>query len=202
MIIEEIEQRSPEWFAARAGHPTASCFDKIIMPKTGKPSAQATNYLYTLAGERIAGIKAETYQNDWMRRGMEMEDEARNFFRLVKDVEVQQVGLIYPDERRLYSCSPDGIMDTAGLEVKCPAIHTHVSYLLDGGLPNEYIPQVQGAMLITGFQSYHFISYYPQLPPLIVEVKRDGKFCATLKVLLEEFCAELDEVERKLRSMI
>lgn len=202
MIIDDVQQNSPEWLALRSGRPTSSCFDMIITPKTGKPSAQSQKYLYTLAGERIAGVKAESFQSDWMARGLQVQGEAIALFEMVRDVQVKEVGIVYPDERKLYSCSPDGLMETEGLEVKCPAMHTHVDYLLNGSLPDEYKPQIQGSLLITGFQAWWFMSYYPGLPPLIVRVERDEKFIATLKVLLEDFCKELDKIEAKLRGMI
>lgn len=201
MIVETFEQYSPEWWAARVGRPSASCFGKIITPKTMKPSAQAEKYLYTLAGERIAGAKEETYQNAAMERGIIMEEEARNMFEMVQDVEVNQVGMIYPDEAKMYSCSPDGLMEEAGLEIKCPLISTHVAYLLAGEVPIEYVPQVQGAMLISGLPHWFFMSYYPGLPPLILKVKRDDTFCAALMVELEAFCKRLDNVEAQLRSL-
>jgi hypothetical protein len=59
MVIETFEQYSDEWWAARVGIPTASCFGKIITPKTMQPSKQAEKYIYTLAGERIVGSKAK-----------------------------------------------------------------------------------------------------------------------------------------------
>jgi len=201
MIIETFEQYSDEWWASRVGIPTSSCFGKIIAPKTMKPSKQAEKYLYTLAGERITGIKADTYQSAAMERGLLVEEEARAMLELVMDVEISQVGLIYPDEEKKYSCSPDGITPTEGLEIKCPDISTHVEYLLDGIIPTKYIPQVQGSMFITGFFHWVFCSYYPGLPPLIIKVKRDDEFCAALKVELDDFCERLDEVESKLRSL-
>ncbi len=201
MIIEEFEQYSEEWWSARAGIPTASCFGKIITPKTMKPSAQAEKYLYTLAGERITGTKTDTYQSAAMERGLVVEEEARDLFQMIMDVEVKQVGLIYPDERKLYSCSPDGLFKI-GLEIKCPIISTHVSYLLAGAIPTDYIPQVQGSMLITGFSHWWFMSYYPLLPPLILKVPRDDKFCAALYVELQDFCERLDEIEAELRRLV
>ena len=203
MIIENCTQGDETWFALRAGRPTASCFDQILTPKTMKPSAQAKKYLYTLAGERITGAKAESFQSDWMKRGIEVEAEAKVLFSWLRDVEVQEVGLVYQDDKRLYSASPDGLLvgETAGLELKCPAMHTQVGYLLDGSLPGDYIPQVQGSMFITGYPRWFFLSYYPGLPPFIIEVPRDDKWCATLKVTLNDFCEELDRVEAKLRAL-
>jgi len=200
MLIYECEQYSPEWWSARLGVPTASCFDKIVTTK-GEPSKQAKNYLYQLAGERIAGAKVETYTNAAMQRGMELEAEARALFEIVKEVEVKKVGLVYFDDQKKFACSPDGLLQDSDLEIKCPLIHTHVSYLLGGTLPSDYFQQVQGSMLVMGFSLGWFLSYFPGLPPFIIEVHRDDKFCAALKVALDDFCEELDQVEAKLRGM-
>ena len=201
MIMVDCEQMSPEWFQYRCGVPSASNFDKIVTSK-GSPSRQATNYMYKLASERIVGTKEETYQSDAMTRGIELESEAKDLFRMLNDIEVKEVGLCYKDDDRQFSCSPDGIInDSEGLEIKCPLSHTHVKYLLDNKLPIDYIQQVQGSMLVTGFQSWWFMSYFPGMPPLIVEVKRDNDFCAKLKVELDEFCTKLDEITEQLRGM-
>lgn len=203
MEILDCEQGTPEWFEARAGIPTASCFDKIITPKTLKPSKSAENYLYQLAGERLSGMCADTYQSAAMARGSELEAEARLFFEIQTGLEVQQVGIVYPDEKRQAGASPDGLMPEIrkGLEIKCPVMHTHIAYLLSKDIPRDYIAQVQGSMWVTGYSSWYFMSYYPGLPPLIVEVERDDKFCAALKVELDAFCERLNEVEGQLREM-
>lgn len=200
MITMDVPQYSDEWWSARTGIPSASCFDKIVTSR-GAPSKQRTNYLYQLAGERIAGAKVETYQSAAMERGVALEEEARKLFELTHDVEVRQVGLCYFDERKRFSCSPDGLMAYAGLEIKCPLIHTHVGYILDGKLPTDYVQQVQGSMLVTGLPLWWFLSYYPGLPPLVVEVEMDFKFTSALKVELDEFCDELDDLEAKLRKL-
>ncbi len=202
MIEVQLEQLSDEWFQARVGVPSASCFDKVVTSK-GDPSKQAVNYAYTLAGERIAGAKAETHQSYAMARGCEMEAEARQLFELITGYQVRQTGILYPDENKQFSCSPDGLIDEAetGLEIKSPLIHTHVSYLLAGKLPTEYVQQVQGSMLITGFQTWHFFSYYPGLPPLHVIVKRDDEFIGKLSAALDNFCTFVDETVERLKKV-
>jgi len=199
MIRLDLQQGGPEWLFARAGTPSASNFDKVVTTK-GEPSKQAKNYLYELAGERIAGPKPETYQSAAMLRGLETETEARAYFELVEDAEVQQTGICYTDDKR-FACSPDGLMEDCGLEIKCPLIHTHVGYLLSGILPSDYFAQVQGSMLVTGFSHWFFISYYPGLPALILDVQRDWAFTAALKVALDDFCSELDALTEKLRGL-
>jgi len=200
MIILDCEQMDHEWWQAHVGTPSASNFSKILTP-TGKPSASARDYMYQLAGEILTGKKIETYHNAVMQRGIEMEAEARTLYELMFDVEIQQVGLIYPDEQRKYCCSPDGIRsDEIGFEVKCPLIHTHVSYLIAGKIPGTYIPQVQGSMLVTGFKRWDFMSYYPGLKPLVVEVKRDDKYCDLLATALNSFNLELEKTVEKLKE--
>jgi len=199
MIRLDVPQGDSEWFTAKAGIPSASRFNEIVTTK-GAPSKQATKYLYELAGERIAGPKPETYQSVAMVRGLELEAEARAYFQLVMGVEVEQVGFVYDDTKR-YGCSPDGIFGNTGLEIKCPLIHTQVGYLLAGDLPTDYFQQINGSMLVTGFNCWYFMSYYPGLPALILDVQRDWEFTAALKVALDDFCSELNEVEKKLRGL-
>lgn len=202
MIIVDYEQLSEQWFKEKAGKPSASGFDKIVTTK-GEPSKQAGKYLYQLAGENIVGVKTETYSNAAMERGIILEAEARSLFSVITDLEVTQVGLIYPDARKAYLCSPDGIINgEAGLEIKCPLIHTHVGYLLDNKLPTDYIQQVQGSMLVAGFSTWFFMSYFPGLPPLILEVERNEEFISKLEAELERFVVELAVVTRKLKEML
>jgi len=199
MIILDCEQMDSEWWQAHVGTPSASNFSKILTP-TGKPSASAKDYMYQLAGEALSENKTETYQSAAMQRGIEMEEEARTLYELMFDVEIRQPGLIYPDEQKKYCCSPDGLLQDHGLEIKCPLIHTHVGYLLSCKLPTIYIPQVQGSMLITGFKRWDFMSYFPGLKPLIVKVERDDKYCDLLAKELDTFLFNLAMIIKKLKE--
>lgn len=199
-IINNISQLSAEWFSFRAGRPSASCFDKIYSP-TGKVSTQAKQYMYQLAGERITKKKEESYHSQAMIEGIEKEEKARIDFEMITDFEVKQVASCLHDSE-LFSCSPDGLMDDSGLEIKCPKMTTHVGYLVDNKLPTKYIPQVQGSMLVTGFDTWWFMSYYPGLKYLIVKVERDDNYCNALEIELKSFCEKLTVVENKLRGII
>lgn len=199
MIIENLEQGSPEWFAARVGIPSASVFDKLITSK-GALSTSRQKLLYKLAGERVLGEKEEGYINGAMQRGIELEPEARTLFELITDLEVEEVGLCYYDKRKDRSCSPDGLMKTEmkGLEIKCPELATHVEYLIGNKLPTKYFAQVQGSMYITGFKKWFFMSYFPAMKPFIVEVERDEIWIAKLDKALDGFVVELDETYKLL----
>jgi hypothetical protein len=194
--IIDCVQKSPEWFKARCGIPTASAFNKIITSK-GKPSEQRTKYLYQLAGELITQNTEETYQNANMLRGIEIESEARSYYALINDVEVEEVGFCLSDG---YGASPDGFVGNDGIvQFKCPIISTHVGYILEDKLPTDYFQQVQGELLVTGRKWCDFVSYYPGLKPFIFRVSPDKEFISKLEAELKSFCSELRDIIRKIR---
>lgn len=201
MIISKTPQGTPEWRQERAGIPTSSSFDMIVTTQ-GKPSKQRQKYLYVLAAERITGAKEEHYQSVAMQSGIALEAEARAMYELITGNEVKEVGVCFPDERKLCGSSPDGLVDPNGaLEIKCPLSHTHVDYLIKGTLPTDYFAQVQGQLFVTGRKYVDFFSYYPGLNPLLIRVEPDTVFIKALQIELEIFCRELDEITKKLRGI-
>ena len=196
MEISNCIQGSDEWFKIRCGVPSSSNFDKIVTTK-GEPSKQAEKYGYKLAGEAIAGKAEETYKNSAMERGTILEDEARQLYQIVNDVEVEQVGFCKLEG---FGCSPDGLVGDKGmLEIKCPMMATHVEYLLKGKMPTTYFQQVQGQLLVMGREWCDFMSYYPGIKPFAIRVERDEKFLALLKLELKLFCLNLEETINKIR---
>lgn len=199
IIIDTVLQGSPEWHDLKAGIPGASSFDKIITTK-GEPSKSRQDYLYQLAGEAITGKQEEGYTNFAMQQGIEREAESRALFELMHGVQVRQVGLIYRDDKAAL-CSPDGLIEDAGVEMKNPLLKTHVKYLLAGTFPMDYFQQVQGSLYITEFKHWFFMSHYPGMPPLILKVERDEKFISALAKALDLFVVELAGTIRKLKEM-
>ena len=201
MIIDTAAQGTSEWKQAKLGTPSASAFDMIITA-SGEPSKQRKKYMYALAAERITGSKEEGYKNAAMERGIEMEAEARNMYELMTGNTVIQVGICYPDKKKLFGCSPDGLISDDGLiEIKCPTSPVHVGYLLDGILPADYFQQTQGQLLVTGRKWVDFFSFYPGLKSLIIRVKPDEKFLKALTIELFVFVKQLDEVVEKLKGL-
>lgn len=200
MIKADVVQGTPEWEKARLGIPTASNFDKIVTIK-GEPSKQREKYMYQLAAERITGFKESGYQNGAMLRGMEIEAQARAMYEFMTDNEVEQVGFCYYDSKKDCGCSPDGLVRAPGmLEIKCPTSAVHVGYLLAQGLPTAYFQQTQGQLFVTGREWVDFFSFYPSLKPLLIRVKPDKLFINKLRVELEVFCHELDQITEKIKG--
>jgi hypothetical protein len=199
IIKDDITQGSPEWFAEHAGKPGVSSIGKILTT-TGQLSKQAEEYAYQLAGEYILGTMEQGYVSFAMQQGLEREADARRYYEFVNDVQVQQVGMIYKDNRMDRLCSPDGLMQKKGLEIKSPMLKTHIKYLLDRKLPTEYFGQVQGSLYITGFDEWDFMSFYPGIEPLIITVERDEPFIKKLDAALDEFCFKIAMLVKKIKE--
>ncbi|MCK5610623.1 YqaJ viral recombinase family protein [Candidatus Pacearchaeota archaeon] len=203
IIDDDIKQNTPEWEIAKLGKPSASVFEKIYT-STGKISGQREKLIQQLAREKILGKKEKGYYGGAMQRGHQLEDEARAFFAMLNDVDVEQVGLCYFDERKDRSCSPDGLMkaEKEGLEIKCPELAAHYEYLKAGILPTKYFVQCQGNLYITGFNKWHFFSYHPGMKPLHIEIERDEIWIAKLSKALDDFVVELDETYDEMHRVL
>jgi hypothetical protein len=97
-------------------------------------------------------------------------------------------------------CSSDGLWGETGIEIKCPNASTHVAYLRKGKLPTTYVQQVQGTMLVLGLSEYWFLSYHPELEPLLIKVKRDDKLLKLAEPLLIETANIIQSETEKLRK--
>lgn len=190
MKILSFEQRSPEWYAARRGVPTASEFGNIITPKRGEYAAAADTYINQLIDEIIRPDAAQSFTgNRHTERGEILEDDARELYAFEREVAPQQVGFILNDAGTL-GCSPDSLIGTdGGLEIKCPDGPTHVKWIRAGGVPDEHKPQVHGSLIITGRAWWDFLSYCPGYPPLMVRITPDA-FTEKLHTHLERFVSE------------
>ena len=192
MRIDQNEQGSPEWLAARLGIPSASMFAKIVTTK-GIWSASADAYINQLVAERLTGEREEGFQSHHMLRGTELEPDARDLYSLMSDAEVTEVGFCLHDTLSA-GCSPDGLIgEDGGLEMKCPAPSTHVEYLRGGVLPSKYKQQVMGCLWITGREWWDFVSYHPTMKPLIVRVERDEEYIAALEKCVTKAVNLIDE---------
>lgn len=188
--IINCEQGSAEWFAARAGIPTASEFATVLAKaRNGGESKGRRTYMLKLVGERLTGQPMESYSNDHMERGKVMEAEARDLYAMVREVDLQPVGFM---RRGDAGASPDSLVGDAGLaEIKTKLPHLQIEVLLADRVPAEHVAQVQGQLWISGREWCDFVSYWPGLPLFVKRVERDEAYIATLAAAVAEFNAEL-----------
>ncbi len=197
MQILTFAQRSPEWFAARRGLPTASEFGNIITPKKREYAAAADTYINQLIDELVRPNAEQSFTgNRHTRHGELFEPEAADLYAFSHDVQPRNVGLILNDAGTL-GCSPDLLIeDEGGLEIKCPDGPTHVKWVRGGVLPDEHKAQVHGSLIITGCDWWDFLSYCPGHRPLEIRVVRDD-FTEKLEACLERFVREYEEAKSK-----
>jgi putative phage-type endonuclease len=201
--MSEIEQRSPEWYAARCGSLGASSLaDAVARTKSGY-SASRANVMARLIAERLTGVSQETFQSAAMLHGIETEAEARNAYEFYCDAEVAQVGIVMHPMIKGTHASPDGLVGGDGLvEIKCPNTATHIDYLLTGGIPDKYVVQMLWQMACTGRQYCDFVSYDSRMPEgLRIFTRRFERDSHRIHVLTNEVSDFLCELEIKLEQL-
>lgn len=202
----QIEQGSPEWFAARCGRVTASRVADVIAKTKSGPSALRTNYLAELVAERLTGNVAPSFTNDAMRWGTEQEPVARQAYEFREEVEVQQVGFVIHPTIEQSGASPDGLVMSSGLvEIKCPNTATHIDTLLSQTIPAKYTTQMQWQMACTGRAWCDFVSFDPRMPAdmqlFVCRLRRDQDLIIDLEREVSAFLSELDDKVSRLIAM-
>ena len=197
MIWHDVEGDSPEWHMLRLGIPTASEFHRVLTPKTLKISSQAPGYMHRLLAEWLTGAELPSFESDYMALAKENEPRARRAYEMLTDTEVTNGGF-FTDDAGLIGCSPDGLVGTNGdLEIKCPALNTHIGYALNGP-GDDYTLQMQGRMMVHGREWVDFFSWHPALviPPR--RILRDEKTINIMRAVLTTFVEQMLECRLRL----
>ena len=146
--------------------------------------------MYSLLAEIRANEPAESFTSEAMERGTMLEPEAVTAYEMMQDRSMETIGFVTNDAGTI-GCSPDRM----GLEVKCPALKTHLKYLIDGKCPTKYIPQVQGCIWLCEQDHWDFMSYHPDAKPLIIRVERDDDYITELSKHLNQFIVKLNDAK-------
>ena len=202
IIHRDIIQGSEKWHELRRGRPTASRFSDIITAQKGELSKSAKVYTAELIADCfIDPALFARLPTMWEERGVEMEPMARTAFTELTGLKLDVVGFITRDDQ-VVGCSPDSlVLDEAGnpisgLELKCPMPKTHVQYVMEGTLPDDYKQQVHGSMAVTGLDSWHFFSFYPGLRPFHIVVERD-EYTKKVEDALDQFIIDYQAARAK-----
>lgn len=172
MKIIDCIQGTPEWHAARLGRFTASNMDMIITP-TGKHSAQAEKYVTQIIAEKITGQSAEKWKgNVHTERGKTLEEEAADYYAMVKGVDLQKIGFCTTDDGTM-GCSPDRLVgDYGALEIKTCLSSIMIEYYEKpdpkAALEQEHRPQTQSGLYILERKWIDTILYCQNMRPIIV----------------------------------
>jgi hypothetical protein len=152
-----------------------------------------------------------------VQRGNALENEARRYYEQRTGFEVAQIGFITHDTGG-FGCSPDGLVYKSriyehagnitivddvpahGIEIKCPMPETHMRYLLDGKLPDDYRMQIEMSLAVTGLNRWDFLSYCPGEAQLLLTIHRTED-TDKLEAGLKRLVAEKRKIKAKLGAL-
>lgn len=203
MEIFTCDQGTPEWIQCRMGIPTASKFHTVMAKgvKAGEASKTRRTYMLQLAGERITQLPAENYNNGYMNRGHEMEDQLRARYTFDSGLDVTQVGFIRNGDK---GASPDALVGSDGmLEIKTEAPHLLGERLLTkrGEIPPEHMAQLQGNLWVAERDWIDIVIGYTGMPIFKARVWHDDAYIKTISAAVSQFNAELAELVAKIQAM-
>lgn len=148
--LDQIEQRTPEWYEARKNMLTASDVATVI-------GTNPYEKYDSLVRKKSYGENA-FFGNAATAHGQEHEDNARLLFGKLYELDTWEVGLFRHNEHKWLGGSPDGIASDGSLiEIKCPLKREIKHYI-----PEYYYPQVQLCMEVLDRPKCYFIQYYPE----------------------------------------
>ena len=172
MIIHDVEQGSYEWHQIRLGKITSTRLKKLM-------SKDNLSLVDELIAEEETGLSDDDgFVSEDMQRGIDLEPLAIKEYESVTGNTVTRYGILQSDELPILCQSPDGYVGTEGaIEVKCPRTKTHIKYIRQGKIPNDYKEQVWTYFMVNpNLKWLDFISYDPRLtkkPIWILRVNRE-----------------------------
>ena len=168
--IVECQQGTADWFNARSQAITASMFSTVrdtlkSGPNKGGYKKAAEDYAFRLAIERISGeaLQDEQFQTFSMKRGHDLEPEARDIHAFRIGCDVQTAGIVRTKDRK-FGASVDGLIGDDGIsEYKCFVAPEKLKAILIDGDISDVTDQIQGGLWLTGRQWCDFALYCPAL---------------------------------------
>jgi len=164
-ILNEFAQGSEMWLTLRATKITMSRAKDLLTKGNGVTRA---NYLREVAAASVSATEIDSFENRDMMRGHEMEPFALRAAEAYLSQSFQTPGFVLWDDERI-GCSPDGLSEKCGVEIKAPRPVNHLRYLDREQVERDHGAQIQGNMWVCHRQRWHFISFCPDVPqrPLI-----------------------------------
>lgn len=203
----ELQQNSPEWFAARFGNFTASAIYNLMTKGKSKADVfgqSAKSYIEETATGRLLRpgtftdgdafqslnyrASCDNYATRW---GHDNEDAARQLYALVTGAKVSDGAMYRHAKIETLTASPDGLVGDDGLvEIKCPyTVGKWVHYaanISDGeslkAVEPKYYWQVQCQLAVTGRAWCDFVVYDPAManPIHVTRIERNEEDIAQL----------------------
>lgn len=208
MIIEDLEQGSPEWLAMRVGIVTASRLRDVmeLLKDPKKESEKRAKYRKELIWENLTGVNFPKFVTQAMETGTFNEPFGRAEYELKFGVDVDLVGFALHPTIKKFGASPDGLVGKDGLiEIKCPGPMAHIETVLSGEIPADYQWQMLGELACTEREWCDYVSYdstgrMPEKCKLFVKrFYRDKERIARMEAEVQKFIGEMEKALSELK---
>jgi len=174
-----MDQQLKEWRRQGIGGSDAPVIMEVSPWKT----------VYELWEEKALGVEKD-YDNAAMKRGRDLEEQARHSFESMMNTFVVPQSVIHPKKSWLRA-NLDGI-DPDGrilVEIKCPNKDDHFT-AAGNKVPEKYYPQCQHQLAVTGLDGMYYFSFNGS-KGIIVEVARDQKYIDEMLLKEEDFWSKV-----------
>lgn len=181
---EQIEQRTPAWYAQTAVVISASELSTLFGPPRARAQlVMAKTALPALRPQIHARTSASMGPFDW---GIRFEPVVKQIYCHLYQAEIKELGRLTDLEDTRVTASPDGLVYTgprAGrlIEIKCP-----VTREPDGSVPKDYYVQMQLQMRVTGCEACDYVEAQ-FVSPYSKELGRigPGQFCGEIALIYD-----------------
>lgn len=172
----------------------------------GEWSDASKDYAFRLAIERISGEPLDEGFQTWaMKRGHDMEPDARMEHEMQTGLIVQEAGFISTDDG-LFGASADGLIDDdGGAEYKCFVDPSRLRQFHIDNDASDIFDQAQGCMWIAGRKWWHIGLYCPALASVGKQLwwrrfDRDDNYIEAMEQDLWEFAQLVSSYESQLKQ--
>jgi predicted phage-related endonuclease len=199
----EMQQGSPEWFAARCGLLTASEMKEVLTPKTLEMKKGYMDHVYELLAQRISGFVEPSYISNDMLRGIEDEPLARAAF-AKKWGGVSEVGFVTNNKwGYTLGCSPDWLVnEDEGAECKSRKQALQMKFIMTEEVPDDAMLQIQTNLLVSERKKWWYVSYSGGHRMKRTPVERSMKHFDAILTASSEVEKKLTELMAKYKDMI
>lgn len=194
-------QGDDEWLAIKAAKISGSRFADVLAlnKRNGTPNKPRRDLIVNLRRELFTGVLTPVEQNEYMAHGQAMEPLGCAAYEFLRDCEVTHAAWIPHPTIEYVGFSPDGLVGDDGIiEIKSPALEPrHMRTVESQRCPDDYLPQCQGGLWVTGRQWCDFVSYFPSISVEIVRVYRDEEFINRLAAECAAVWTEVNNAQEK-----
>ncbi len=155
---EQIEQRTPEWYAQMTNIISASELGNLFAsPRIRAKMVVSKTLPYEPRNQPLAVPSDSMSAFDW---GIRFEPVVKQIYELKYKAIVKEVGRLYHQTDRRCTASPDGLVYESEndkktgrlVEIKCP-----VTRVIDGSVPKDYYAQMQMQLHVTGLKFCDYV---------------------------------------------